>query len=403
MLSKTENIVRSCLNYIRLPVRAKLERFTDTFGPPSNDPAIEEALEVAIDWLCRAQDNSASSDGGVARHYSLIDGWASSYPETTGYIVPTLLTYSRLFRKDLIRNRAKDMLDWLTRIQMQQGAFQGSTVGHKKSGMAVAFNTGQILLGLAEGVREFGDRYSEPAQNAAAWLVRIQDNDGCWRKFESSNVKSGEKTYHTHIAWGLFEAARVLENKIFPEAALKNINWALRFQHKNGWFQKCCLSDPLQPLTHTIGYTLRGIVEAYRYTQDKDLLEACCRSADGLITAIDMETGWLPGRLDSNWKGTVSWSCLTGSLQISICLLLLYNFTGNKKYRAAAYAANRFVRRTMKIKGPDQIRGGIKGSYPVNGGYGAYQYLNWACKFFIDASLLELGQRNILNLPDDFK
>jgi hypothetical protein len=35
--------------------------------------------------------------------------------------------------------------------------------------------------------------------------------------------------------------------------------------------------------------------------------------------------------------------------------------------------------------------GGVKGSFPVSGGYGRFQYLNWACKFSIDANLLELG------------
>jgi len=31
------------------------------------------------------------------------------------------------------------------------------------------------------------------------------------------------------------------------------------------------------------------------------------------------------------------------------------------------------------------VRGGIKGSWPVGGDYGAYEVLNWATKFFADA------------------
>ena len=34
--------------------------------------------------------------------------------------------------------------------------------------------------------------------------------------------------------------------------------------------------------------------------------------------------------------------------------------------------------------------GGVKGSFPVDGDYGAWAYLNWAAKFCIDANLLEL-------------
>jgi len=43
----------------------------------------------------------------------------------------------------------------------------------------------------------------------------------------------------------------------------------------------------------------------------------------------------------------------------------------------------------MKSEGPPETRGGIKGSFPIFGQYGTYQYLNWACKFFVDANMLE--------------
>ena len=52
---------------------------------------LPETRRAALDWLGAAQDRSASADGGAARHYSLVQGWGPSYPETTGYIVPTLL------------------------------------------------------------------------------------------------------------------------------------------------------------------------------------------------------------------------------------------------------------------------------------------------------------------------
>ena len=36
------------------------------------------------------------------------------------------------------------------------------------------------------------------------------------------------------------------------EAALANIRWALSHQQSNGWFDRCCLTEPSQPLTHTV-------------------------------------------------------------------------------------------------------------------------------------------------------
>ena len=53
------------------------------------------------------------------------------------------------------------------------------------------------------------------------------------------------------------------------------------------------------------------------------------------------------------------------------------------------YAANRYLRRSMCTDGAAESRGAIKGSFPVNGDYGPWPYLNWATNFFIDANLLE--------------
>lgn len=323
---------------------------------------------------------------GVARHFGLLTGWTSSYPETTGYIVPTVLAYARLRGDETVRQRARKMLDFLVSIQFPEGGFRGGTIGSTPN-VPVIFNTGQILLGLASGVREFG-QYREPMRLAADWLVSMQDSDGCLRKHQSPFAVLGDKAYDTHVAWGLLEAARIEPGRSYADAALANVRWALKWQNENGWFDKCCMTDSNQPLTHALGYTLRGIIEAYRFTQDEKLLLAARKTGDGLLKAIQRD-GFVPGRLRSNWTGTVSWACLTGTVQIAHCWLMLYQDTGEIRYRDAALIGNKYVRRTMKVDGPPETRGGIKGSFPVNGHYNAYQYLSWACKFFIDANMLE--------------
>jgi hypothetical protein len=63
--------------------------------------------------------------------------------------------------------------------------------------------------------------------------------------------------------------------------------------------------------------------------------------------------------------------------------------THEKRYRDGAYTANLYVRRSMCIDGAAETRGAIKGSFPVNGYFGACEYLNWVCKFFIDSKLFE--------------
>jgi hypothetical protein len=373
----------------RLPAAARAEVLRDRAGLRAGDVPPEQAIDEAVAWLGRAQDCSRSGDGGVARDYSLVRGWNSSYPETTGYIVPTLLAYARWrggARGAEARERARRMLDWLVSIQFPEGGFQGGVIGAEPR-VPVTFNTGQILLGLAAGVAEFGEPYREPMRRAADWLAKTQDPDGCWRRHPTPFAEPGEKAYETHVAWGLFEAARV-DAPGYADVALANVRWALTKQRPNGWFADCCLSDNARPLTHTLGYVLRGVVEAHHYTEAPDLLAAARRTADGLHSALRPD-GFLPGRLDERWGAASTWACLTGSVQVAHCWLTLYRMTGEEPYREAAFAANRYVRQTVRLDGPPETRGAVKGSFPVDGAYGTFEYLNWACKFFVDAQLLE--------------
>lgn len=387
--SKVLKLIKNIMDIARLPYFAKMEYLHDQIGIPNRDPGPEVSIREAVEWILSAQDNSLSKDGGVAGSFSLISGWSTSYPETTGYIIPTLLAYSRRTGNDRVKARAKEMLDWLVSIQMPNGAFQGGLIGSGPV-VPVTFNTGQILLGLSSGAAEFGEKYQRSMRSAAEWLVTTQDPDGCWRRHQSPFAGSGEKTYDTHVAWGLLEAARIEPNAHYDKAALANIEWALKFQHGNGWFDRCCLTDPAHPLTHTIGYAMRGIIEAYRFTVDRRFLEASIRTANGLLHPLS-DDGFLPGRLDSKWSGTVPWSCLTGSLQVACCFFLLYQITSNQKYKEAAIRINNYVRKRFQVKGAQGKSGGIKGSFPVNGAYGTYAYLNWACKFFVDSNTFELS------------
>jgi hypothetical protein len=375
---------------------AEVRREQQTSGDA--DFPIDQTIAEALAWIGRAQDNSSTADGGVARHYCLLTGWGASYPETTGYIVPTLIREGLAVENGEWLERALTMLDWLVSIQMPCGGFRGG-VASDGPAIPVTFNTGQILLGLAAGASHFGPAYRKPMIAAADWLVQTQDDDGCWRKHATPYAQPGEKTYETHVAWGLFEAARLEWGRGYAEAATKNLAWALSHQNDNGWFSHCCLDDPANPLTHTIGYALRGLIEGYLFTRDGKILDRANRTAEGLLSALQPD-GYLPGRLDREWRGTVAWSCLTGTAQIAACWLLLYRETGNPRFMQSALAANRYLRSTVRFDGPRETRGAVKGSFPVSGGYARFQYPNWACKFLIDSLSLERVQSQQDSRPD---
>src|SRR5512135_3918282 len=163
--------------------------------PP--DPGNEAAIEAMLGWLGDAQDRSTTADGGFARHFDPTSGWAASYPETSGYIVATLLDEARIQGRADLKERARRALDWLCAIQFPDGGFQGGLVNERPA-VPVIFNTGQILMGLVAGARSFDEpRYRGAAQRAADWLRDSQDADGCWRRHASPFAGSPGKAYET--------------------------------------------------------------------------------------------------------------------------------------------------------------------------------------------------------------
>lgn len=393
MPSPLKDLHRRYKKWRALSPAAKLQDQKDRYWGLANDPGPERAIDVCLAWLASAQDNSKTADGGVARHFCLIDGWGSSYPEITGYTVPTLLREASAQVSSDLSSRARYMLDWLVHVQLPNGGFQGGMVDQEPV-VPVSFNTGQIILGLAAGTKIFQDeRYREAMNRAAGWLVETQDPDGCWRRYPTPFAVAGSKTYETHLAWGLFEAERVAPGQGYGEAGLKQVRWALTKQHNNGWFSDCCLDNPHHPLTHTIGYALRGILEAYRFSGDREILEAAIRTGANIRESVH-SNGFLAGRFNKHWNPTVSWSCLTGSVQMALCWFRLFTLTEDLRYLEAGIKVNEFVRRTIAFDSlPDQ-RGGIRGSFPISGGYGSYQYLGWAAKFAIDSFREEIELRS---------
>lgn len=389
-----QNLVMDAISISRWPAAAWQEYLRDNISGLTDDPGPQAAIDAGLQWLAAAQDNSASKDGGIARHYHFMRGWGTSYPETTGYSIPTLLEQSRLRNDPALEERARRALDWLLRIQFPSGAFQGSTIGVTPIA-PVTFDTGQILIGLAAGAKAYGAPYSAAMIKAADWLAGSQSPDGAWRVANPflDTLQDAPRTFETHVAWGLLEAARVMPERPWGEAGLKNIRWAIGQQRPNGWFPNCCLYKVKQPLTHTLAYAMRGVLEGYLFSRDKAMFDSAMLTARAMAGVMSRD-GFLPGRLDADWKPASKWACLTGTAQTAICWLLLYKETGETSLRNAALKANSYVRRTLDLEGPPETRGGVKGSFPVNGRYLPFQFLNWACKFMIDANTLELALKD---------
>src|SRR3954454_16462590 len=108
---------------------AFIQACRDQIFAPQNQAPLQKNLQAAYQWLCRAQD--VTGDGGVAAWYHLLRGWATSYPATTGYIIPTFLGYAQLFGQPEARSRAIRMADFECNVQMPSGAVRGGQMNTK--------------------------------------------------------------------------------------------------------------------------------------------------------------------------------------------------------------------------------------------------------------------------------
>ena len=364
----------------------------------------EKHLRHLAGWLCRAQD--ATADNGVARSYSIAyrpffkrKGWFESYPETTGYIIPTFFDYFHITGEEDYRNRALRMADWECDIQMSNGAVMGGTVDFPPS--PAVFNTGQVIFGWCRAYLESQqERYLAAAIRAGDYLVEAQDPSGQWIVGTSQFAAEESTVYNTRVSWALALLDSIVEDGKYRQTANRNIEWALSKQNEQGWFSDNCLDDPTQPLVHTIAYSIQGILETGLVLGDERYINKATKAAVAMIDLL-RSNGSLAGRYDEHWRPTVKWSCLTGNAQMSIIWSRLHQTGIHKGLDSAAASLNKFSRSVQNLRTRSSGRkGGVKGTYPVYGGYGTFEYLNWAAKFLMDALLLEEKSRGNPNILD---
>ena len=93
----------------------------------------------------------------------------------------------------------------------------------------------------------------------------------------------------------------------------------------------------------------------------------------------------MPGYLGPDWHRRAP-RVLTGNSQLAINWQRVATITGDDSLRLNAAAASRFNMATQYLDHTDPgIRGGIKGSHPVDGDYMTDRLPNWAAKFFMDS------------------
>jgi hypothetical protein len=278
--------------------------------------------------------------------------------------------------------RALDMAAWELEVQDDAGAIHDLLGGGPR-----IFDTGQVLFGLLAAYQASGAaRFVAAAQRAAAWLVGAMQPDGSWRRGEGHR---GGRAFHARVAWALAELGSETGEERWRAAARRALEWTLAQETHPAWFAHNCLTDDRRPLLHTIVYTARGLFEGARLLGAAGPREAARRTARVLAECVG-EGGWLSGRFDPHWRGSVRWACLTGMAQAVVLWSRLYAAEGDELFARRAESVLGFLKRTHDLDSRDPgMRGGMRGSFPIQGAYCPWRLPNWATKFFIDALLFD--------------
>ncbi len=349
------------------------------------DRRILSAMDATIQWIMRSFQ--ATGYKGSAHSYSYWlnagDGWAKAYPETTGYLLETLLAYSKntsLPANDLIRQQAY----WLLSTQLDSGAFPSGKYYSKGPKKPSIFNTGQILFGLYTGYELTAEPvFFNQMERAVQWLLDQRNPDGSWSAFAWKEDYS--PAYYSRVIWPILKVASISKKKAQLYTSLEpTMEHYLAYQKENGTFMNWGFQKGYPAFTHTIAYTLRGWLETYLILKQERFLQAVIRTSDALLLILEKNKR-LAGSYNEDWQGDDRFICVTGHIQLAIVLFKLHKITGEGRYKKASTLLFHTLLPYILLK---RHRGGIPGSIPFYGKYNPLRYPNWAAKFFVDYCLM---------------
>ncbi|MFN0014856.1 MAG: hypothetical protein ACKVU2_09940 [Saprospiraceae bacterium] len=368
-----------------------------------------------MSWL---RTSIVATDGrGSSHSYSPVWGWTRAYPETTGYLIPTLLQYADLMQDDILREMAERCRRWLLDIQLPNGAWAGGMAGETRPSV---FNTAMILWGVGaktppghphplprgggglalnntcspEAGCDSIPTHEKPAMRDARasptgeklgmeWLLSTLSPDGAWRN--GAYIPGFVPSYYTYAVWSLLEAGARLGLPDVQEQMRTALCYYARRIQSDSTVADWGLKPGQWAFTHTIAYTLQGFWESALLLGEEDILEKTARCAEGLLAELDRSGHVAAGRYGPGWQGDYSFTCPVGNAQLSIFFRRLWEKTGAEKFeRAAGFFLAEALRFQNLEKNPN-CRGALPGSAPFWGPYLRWRYPNWGVKFLLDA------------------
>lgn len=348
-----------------------------------------KAMHHAAKWLVGSM---AHNEGMGSSTFYFNNGWTSAYPETTGYIIESLVRYSDLDEAPWAKEAfqaAEAAGHWLLKIQHEDGGWPGGYVHQNRP--SIVFNSGQILRGTLALYQKTGnEEFKEASLRCIQWIMQQLDTKG---RFSKNDFMGEIRVYGTYVmapvlAWSMYFPRHV---ESWKAAAKLHALWVMTQQNHAGWFANCDNTTHKndRPIIHTIAYTIDGLWNIGKYLQNRDIKQAAMLPARVLATEF-LNRGILNGRYNENWQGSEAF-IPTGGAQLAIVWESMFEDTGEPIWKAAFLQMNTLLVAIADrgARESSNTMGAITGSFPMWGRYEAFGLPNWATKYFLDTLLNE--------------
>jgi malonyl-CoA O-methyltransferase len=281
----------------------------------------------AVEWF----KNSRVKGEGIP----ISDEQHISYPEVTGYTIPTLYQWGE-------KEMARDLTYWLVHRQNEDGSFSAP------DGTPYTFDTGQVVRGIAAALDDLCE-VEKPLRRACDWIISQVRIDG---RLDTPSTRMwgniADDRIHLSVLPPLIEAGAKLSEPKYIDAAYRVLEY---------YKEKKDLAE-FNTLSHFYAY----IIEALCDLGETDL----AKCGMGQVVKLQRKDGSVPAYQN------VSWVCSAGLAQFAVIWYKL-------GMRASADNALEYLSNIQNRTG------GFYGSYAKGANYFPREEISWAVKFFLDA------------------
>jgi len=338
---------------------------------------INKSIEEHYSFLKRSV--AVNKGKGSSAYYSKIRHplrfWSKAYPETTGYLIPSLMRIQE--QEDIDTSvEVEQCMRWLAEdVQFKDGGFPSLYAGNTRPSL---FNSAQIALGFhAYGSRN--SSYKVQELKLVNWLSKQLEEGKKEIHYRGDFIPS----YYTRVVWPCLLMSQKHEHVVLQHLAEKLLKTLLLRIDKDFFPLKSGFQGD-KAFTHTLAYTVRGLMESAILLDDSDLLQLFRNQIDAQISSLKKHQLRFAGCYMPSWEGDFSFRCLTGEWQWVIIFLKASQLFKEQKYFSLAEELIHRLDSTHFL----YPKGAVLGSKPLWGAYMPWKAPNWAAKFALDALLL---------------